>query len=251
MPLIGLSLIIQIAFAIHVVKTGREIYWVYIIMFLPGIGAGLYFFTQVLPDLGQSRTINTAKNSLIKAIDPQRELRKRKQQLALANTLDNKLKLAEECFDANMITDAIELFQVCLKGVGEGDPNIMVKLANAYFANQDYEMAMQTLDETIKLNPNYNSPDGHLLYARSLEKLQRFDQALEEYSALSETYPGEEGRVRFGLLLLKLEQPNKAIEVFNQTITRSKLAPKFYQKKEKHWIKIAKLNLNKLKREQL
>ena len=91
MPFIGISLIIQIALAIHVVKTGKEIYWIYIILFIPGIGAGIYFFTQVLPELGQSRSINTAKNSLLKAIDPQRELRKRKQQLELANTLESHI----------------------------------------------------------------------------------------------------------------------------------------------------------------
>ena len=49
MPIIGLSLIIQIALAIHVIKTGRDRYWIYILL-MPGIGPILYFVTQVLPD---------------------------------------------------------------------------------------------------------------------------------------------------------------------------------------------------------
>ena len=241
-----LLIAIQIGFAVHVVKTGREIYWIYIIMFLPGIGMGIYFFTQVLPELGQSRQVTTAKSSLLKAIDPQRELRKRKQQLELANTLENKLKLADECLEAKLIEDAIELYKSSLTGVGEGDPDIMVKLAHAYFANEQYDKTIHMLDEIIQQNPNYNSTDGHLLYARSLEKLGKVDKALEEFEVVAQNYPGEEGRVRYGKLLLQQGQKDKARLVFEESIKRSSLAPKFYQKAQKYWIKQAKSHLQNI-----
>jgi len=246
MPVLELTLIIQIICAIHVIKTGKEIFWIFIIMFIPGIGAAIYFFTQILPEIGQSRTVNTAKNSLIKAIDPQRELRKKKDQLALANTLDNKLKLAEECYEANMLDDAIELFQSCLTGIGEGDADTMIKLAQAYFANKDFQLAIDLLNQIKQENPNYNSTDGHLLYARSLEKLDQTKQAIEEYAIVADNYPGEEGRVRYALLLVKTNKHEKAKEIFQQVIDRSKLAPKFYQKKESHWIKTARDQLKNL-----
>jgi len=242
MPFIGLSIIVQLALAAHVLKSGRDRYWIYIIL-IPGIGAALYVFTQVLPDLGQTRTAHQAKNSLLKAIDPQRELRKRKQQLELANTLENKIKLADECLEANLVEDAIELYQKSLTGVGEGDPDIMIKLAHAFFENKQFEKSIKTLEETIEVNPNYNSTDGHLLYARSFEELQRFDEALEEYKVVAQNYPGEEGRVRYGLLLLQQNQVEKAKEVLADSVNRSRLAPKFYQKKEKYWIKLAKSKL--------
>jgi len=227
-------------------KQVKNFFWIFIIMFIPGIGAAIYFFTQILPEIGQSRTVNTAKNSLIKAIDPQRELRKKKDQLALANTLDNKLKLAEECFEANMLDDAIELFQSCLTGLGEGDADTMIKLAQAYFTNKDFQLAIDLLNQIKKENPNYKSTDGHLLYARSLEKLDQTKLAIEEYAIVADNYPGEEGRVRYALFLLKTDQHKKAKEIFQQVIDRSKLAPKFYQKKESHWIKMARNQLKDL-----
>jgi hypothetical protein len=76
----------------------------------------------------------------------------------------------------------------------------MLKLAQTYFAYENYQQAINTLDQLIKLNPNYKSTDGHLLYARSLEGLKHFEDALKEYKVVSETYPDEEGRVRYGLL---------------------------------------------------
>ncbi|HOP22878.1 MAG TPA: hypothetical protein PK055_10285 [Gammaproteobacteria bacterium] len=246
MPAIGLALIIQIALAIHVVKTQREMYWIYIIMFIPVIGSAIYVFTQILPELQQSRTVHNATNSLIKAIDPQRELRKRKEQLQIANTLENKLKLADECSEAKMFDDAIELYQSCLKGVGEGDPNIMLKLAFAFFGKEQFQNSLETLDDLIELNPNFTSPDGHLLYARNHEMLKNDEKALEEYAVVSDNYPGEEGRVRYALLLIEKNQIEKARQVLQDSIQRSRLAPKFYQKKEKYWINLAKSTLSKL-----
>lgn len=246
MPVIGLALIIQVICAIHVVKTGREVFWIYIVLFIPGIGAALYFITQVLPDLGTSRSVHSAKNSLIKAIDPQRELRKKKAQLEIANTLDNKLKLAEECLEAEFLDDAIELFGSALKGIGEGDADTMVKLSHAYFKNENYQKCIDILNDIKNHNPDYTSTEGHLLYARSLSKLNKIELALEEFKVVSENFPGEEGRIRYAELLETDGQLSKAKEIYTNVISRSKLSPKFYQKKEKQWINIAKSKLRKL-----
>jgi len=147
---------------------------------------------------------------------------------------------------AGLYEDAIELFQESLTGIGEGDPDTLLKLAQAYFANQDYQKSLQTLDQLIEINPQYNSTDGHLLYARSLEELGRKEKALEEYKVVAETFPGEEARVRYALLLQDQEQFAQAKALLKQVIERSKLAPKFYQKKEKHWINKAKKLLQQM-----
>lgn len=102
------------------------------------------------------------------------------------------------------------------------------------------------MDDLIELNPNFTSPDGHLLYARNHEMLKNDEKALEEYAVVSDNYPGEEGRVRYALLLIEKNQIEKARQVLQDSIQRSRLAPKFYQKKEKYWINLAKSTLSKL-----
>lgn len=243
MPILAaLLLIIQIAFAIHVVRTGREMYWIYIIVFIPAVGCIAYFFTQVLPDLKGSRTVRKAGNTLINAIDPQRELKKRKDQLELADTLDNRLGLANECLEAGMAGEAISLYQSCLKGAHEGDPHIMLRLAQAYFKDGGNEKCKTTLEELIAINPDFKSTDGHLLYARSLENLGLLQEAMQEYEVLLNAYPGEEARVRYGMLLQKAGERDRAKEIFQQTIVRARQSPKYYRRKEKAWIKLAQEN---------
>ncbi|ARU55595.1 MAG: tetratricopeptide repeat protein [Pseudomonadales bacterium] len=245
MPVLALLLlVIQIAFAVHAVKTGRDTFWVYIIIFVPAIGCAVYFFTQVLPDLQQSRTVRSTGNSLLKAIDPQRELRRRKENLEIADTQVNRLQLADECVEAELYDEAIALYESCLQGFHKTNPAIMLKLAQACFQAHKNDRTKQILESLIQENPDFKSADGHLLYARALENLHLLDAALEEYRVLAETYPGEEGRVRYGLLLMRMNRQPDAHAVFENVLLRAKRSHKFYRKKEAKWIAMAQDNAN-------
>ena len=63
--MISLSVVLtfQIALVVHVLRTGRAIYWIYLIMFLPVIGSIAYFIVELLPDLSgaerQYREVST------------------------------------------------------------------------------------------------------------------------------------------------------------------------------------------------
>ena len=71
MPYIAI-VALQLLFVFHTVRTGRETIWIWILVFVPGIGCAAYFITQIMPELGHSRTARKAQNRLTKAIDPQR-----------------------------------------------------------------------------------------------------------------------------------------------------------------------------------
>ncbi len=238
-----LTIALQIACAIHVVRTGREYYWIMLILFVPLIGCAVYIATQVLPDLRTSRGVRRTGNRLIKAIDPERELRRLKDELALSDNIDNRLALAEECRQAGRLADAEELFQSCLSGPFAEDPHILLKLAEVRFERGSAEACRQTLDRLKSANPDFQSTDGHLLYARALEKLGDHDAALDEYAALSTSYPGEEARVRYGLLLASQGRADEAREQFEQTLLRARRAPGYYRRKEKYWIDLARERL--------
>ncbi|TXH69658.1 MAG: tetratricopeptide repeat protein [Thiothrix sp.] len=239
MPILAiLVILIQIGFAIHVVRTGRETFWIYIIAFLPLLGCAVYFFTQVLPDMGNSRTVRRASNQLLKALDPERELRKRKDELDLADTIENRIKLADECIEAGFFTDAIPLLERCIRN-GHDEPDIYLKLAQAQFGANQPQATVATLDELITKHPQFRSHDGHLLYARALEAAGNPVRALEEYQALVTTFPGEEARWRYAQLLQQQGQTHQARQLLEEMQLRARRSPKYYRQKESEWIKQA------------
>ncbi|MBF0452551.1 MAG: PLDc N-terminal domain-containing protein [Candidatus Magnetomorum sp.] len=50
-------LIFQVFFAVHAVKTGRRMTWLFIILLFPVVGSIIYFITAMLPDLMENRRI--------------------------------------------------------------------------------------------------------------------------------------------------------------------------------------------------
>ena len=243
MPLLAiLSVAMQIFCVVHVLRTGRDYRWIFLIVLIPMIGVGAYLLVEVLPGLRHHRQLHRAKHGLIRAIDPQREVRQMRLQLEVANTLENRAALADACVNAGQFQEAVELYQSCLK-IEEHNPELMHKLAQAYFGMQHYAQAKQTLEELIRQNPNFKSHEGHLLFARTLEALGDKTGALQEYKVLTESYPGEEARVRYGLLLKAQGESEHAARMFNEVVRRAGRSPKFYRRAQKSWIDIAKQNM--------
>jgi hypothetical protein len=244
MPEISLFIIIlQIYFCVHAYRHGKEWLWILFIILVPVIGCAVYFFTQIFPDLTQSRKVKRAGVSLINTLDPQREIRRLQDKLEISDSIENRLALADAYLAAGQASNAIPLYEKCLAGIHQDDPDIMLKLAYASFENRDNPKAKEILEKILSDYPQHKTYDTHLLYAKVLEALDQPEQAAKEYEVLTNGYPGEEARVRYGLLLKKMGQEERAQAIFKETMTRIKRAPRLYLKKEKHWIEIASANL--------
>jgi hypothetical protein len=238
-PLLALSILLQLGCVVHVVRTGRPMYWIFLLFIGSYIAIAAYFLAEILPGLGQNRTARRALRGAQDRIDPERRKREASRQLDVADTLDNRRRLALESFNSGDYQQAAELYQSGLRGLYSTDPELMLGLARSQFALNLNTDARQTLDALIAANPDFRSHDGHLLYARCLEALGDIAGAIHEYEALVEGFPGEEARVRFGLLLKREGRTAQASEVFKKVLKRSRVAPKYYQREQREWIDIA------------
>lgn len=244
MPFLGVALLlVQVACAVHAVKTGRDMRWVYIIVFVPALGSLLYFVLELLPDLRHSRSTRRMGSQLSRSINPLGEQRRLRERLDLSDTQQNRLALAEELVVCQQYQEAVELYQSCLTGIDASNPDIMLGLAQAQFHGGEAGLARATLERLIEANPDYKSSEGHLLYARALEQLGETEAALHEYEVLARSYPGEEGRCRYALLLRQMGSEAQAREVFQEILLRAKQAPKYVRKAQKPWIDIARSQL--------
>lgn len=57
----ALTIIVQILCVMHVVRTGREKWWILLIIFLPIVGMAAYFLIEVLPDMQGDRRVRYAR----------------------------------------------------------------------------------------------------------------------------------------------------------------------------------------------
>jgi hypothetical protein len=52
-----LTLIFQGAMAVHVVRAGRNLMWIFIILFFPLVGSLVYLFAEVIPEMERRNTL--------------------------------------------------------------------------------------------------------------------------------------------------------------------------------------------------
>lgn len=246
MPLFALIVVVQIALIVHVVRTGRPTYWVIVLLIAPGIGGLAYFIVELLPELSSNRHARSAMRGVKKTLNPEGDLRQKQRQLKLSGSVDAARHLAGELVEGGRYTEAIEHYQTALTGLYEHDPDLMLGLAKAYFGNKQYAETKQTLDSLIKENPNFKSPEGHLLFARAVEEIGDYDTALDEYKAVAAYYAGAEARARYGLLLEKQGDLAAARAEFEEIITAAELAPRHYRSAQRQWINEAKSGIKRL-----
>ena len=241
MLLFILSIAAQVGFIIHVIKTGRNQLWIWVLVLpvlaVPGMIA--YFCVEILPDLFRSRTAQRTARGFKKALDPEGDLRRYENEARVGGNVASRQRYADELSRHERYDEAIAQYRSALTGLYEHDPNLMLGIARAQFAKGDATAARATLDDLIRLNPDFRSPDGHLLYARALDSEGNIQKALEEYQALATSYPGAEAAVRYAQLLQTQGRREDAQKVVRELLDRARVAPAHYRKAQKSWLDAA------------
>jgi hypothetical protein len=236
----GLVLLLQIALAIHAYRTGRMNPWLWIIVFVPALGCLLYVILELAPELLASRTASRAKQNLIATVDPGRDYRACAREVEIAPTVQNRLRLADECIRLGRMEEAATLYEACASGLYAGDPAILGGLARTRFATGDLEGAQAALDALRAEAPDWRPADVALLTARVLEGQGHTEEALAALRALTATYPGEEARCRYAELLARTGRPDEARAEYREILRRTDLQGKHYRKAQQAWYDAAR-----------
>jgi len=239
MSLLILSIIVQVALIIHVVKTGRNQIWIWVLALLSLPGAIAYIAVEILPELFRSRTAQRTARGLRKAMDPGADLRRYENEARVGSNVASRQRYAEELVRHQRYDEAIGQYREALTGLYEHDPNLMQGLAQAQFGKGDAAAARATLDELIRHNPDFRSPAGHLLYARALEAEGDVPKALEEYAVLAPSYPGAEASVRYAQLLQAQGRRAEAQKVARELLEQARIAPGHYRRAQRPWLDAA------------
>ncbi len=241
---IGLVILgLIIVCVVHAVRTGNVFPWIYILVFLPAIGALIYFFMVILPALRHSRGFRRLGATAARTIDPNKDYRQAIREAEMVGSVDAKRALAEHLVQRGKYPEAIELYRNALQGHFREDPVLWLGLARAQFLSSDGAGAQASLDELQRIDPKFVSPEAHLLYARALELQGRDAEAVAEYERLVPYFSGEEARVRYAQLLQRTGAEDRAREVFMQVLKSMEGAPKHYRAAQKEWGALARAGL--------
>lgn len=246
MPLFAISLLIQIVLIIHVLRTGRERMWIWILIALPMIGGLAYLVVELIPEwrrtIGGQRALRQVKASL----NPGGAVRQWQMAWEQSPNADNARGYAGALIANQRFEEALTILHQVTSGFFKHEPNLLLLIAEARYSLEQYPQAIEALETLIAENPGFKSAQGHLLYARALEQNQQTNKALEEYRAVAHYFPGAEARYRLGLALKNAGQHQESITEFEQILKDARLAPAHFRKSQKLWLSQVKTELQAL-----
>lgn len=204
MPILGLGVhfLIALFFAVHAVRTGRELYWLFILVSFPLLGSLVYFLAIYLPQSRLERTLGQAGAKVMKSLDPGRDLREAQHAFDLTPTAHNQTRLANAMLDAGMYAQAVDQFESCLCGPFAGDPDIRYSAAQARLANGQPERAVGMLTELRKTHPTFREEQVSLLLAQSYAAAGMHTEAGHEFADVVQRFSGIEARAEYALWAL-------------------------------------------------
>jgi hypothetical protein len=238
-----LTIVVDAALIAHVIKTGRSWLWITAILFLPLAGALAYVVVEILPEVTGGRTGRRAKLGMQRMIDPDRDLRRAREEVEISGNVDARRRLSEQLFERGQFDAAAEVSSSGLKGVFEHDPTLLLGLARAYFAKADFAAAKAALERLRTHNPEFKSTDAQLLYARTLEAQDSLEEAERQYAVVAPGFPGAEARLRYGLLLKRRGKLEDARRVLQDLLDGARLGPSHYRRAQAEWLERARREL--------
>ena len=201
MPFVGLGLhfLIAIFFAIHVVRSGQQMYWLIILFSFPLLGSIVYFLAVYLPDSRLERGARQVVAAAAKTLNPTRELKEAHAAFDYTPTAQNQMRLASALLEAGQALEAAQNYDACLKGPFASDLEIRLGASRAYFACERYAEAITHLEFIRKTDPAFRAEQISLLLAQALAGAGRGADAKAEFEFAVDRFGSFESRAEYAI----------------------------------------------------
>ena len=237
---IYLTYFIQLLLIVHVLKTGRERMWIFILLFLPLIGGAAYLVMEVLPGLMGGVSGQRARRGVQQLIDPGGDERDCARAWEQSANADNGRRYAQALITAGKTEKALKILDQARDGFFRNDPTLLLLQAQAQFLNENWPETLDALERLKQENPEFSSAEGHLLRARAMESAGRGEEAIAEYRDVVDYFPGAEARYRLAIAFQTQDMIDAAKMEFEGLLRDADLAPAHYRKSQKIWLKASK-----------
>ena len=186
----------------HCYVNRNEYYWIFGIVFLPGIGSLVYLFMNVV----QKHNIDKVQQGAIAIINPSKKIIDLEKQLKFATSFENKVALADAYFESEHFEKAIEQYEGSLKGVFIADFYVISKLQEAHYFSSQFEKAMEYA-ERIKEHLKLKKLRASFLDALVLKKTGHIEEAETRLRTFDTPYARCQERLEFATFLFEMERP--------------------------------------------
>ena len=224
---------------IHFIRRRPDTYWLYIILFLGPLGAGIYLVVEALPDLGLLR-------QSFKVFPRRRRIRELEAAVLDNPSAGNYEELADLYMEEGNFSKARNCYDKAISSRTDS-PDPFYRRGVCEIELGDFTAAVQDLERVVQKDPSYDFHRAKGLlahaYANAGEPAKAedlFRQAVA-ISTLSETY------YNYALFLSAQNRPAEAREWAQKILAKKPTMPGYLRRRERPWFRKASALLKRLK----
>lgn len=232
-----LGMVFSIALCVHVVRSGQNMMWLYLILFLSPIGGVVYLVAVIIPGLSGGPAARKAREAARDTLDPTRGYRTAQKAVDDSPTVYNRMRLAAAAGELGKWDEAESLYRAAAQGVHAEDTDLAYGLARSLVELGRYAEARPMLEKLEADNPR--TPQTALQLARSYEALGLIAEADAPYQYAAARLPGLEGIARQAAYLARAGRKAEAQEALNEVEKRLERTNPRFQKEGRQWRQLA------------
>ena len=232
--------ILQIAMIIHVVRTGRPYWWIWVLFLLPsGLGAIVYLAVEVLPNLSRGHGGSGWKPRSFRIRDLRRDLED-------TDIVKTRFALAEELLASGKAEEARLVAEASLQGVFKDDPHTLATVAHFRLEAGKPKEALLALERVNTERDRMLDLRAAVLRGRALVATGQQSEAQILLRSLLSRHQGEEVRYFLALSLQQSKQPDEAKAIFEDIRKKFRRAGRGWRRMERHWFDEAGARLKEM-----
>jgi hypothetical protein len=236
---------LQAVCAIHCMRKGNQQKWLWLIIFLPVVGALIYIFTEMFTRRSVEQVQSGISLGLTSVFNPGGRISKLEENLRFSDTFNNRIALADAYMAGGFTDKAISLYESSLTGAFTENEYVLTRLVYAYFEKQRFADIITVTQKIYKL-PQFARSRAHMLYAIALEKEGKAEQAEKEFLQMKARYSYFESRYHYGLFLLRANRQEEAYTVFGDMVDEYRHLSAREKRYSQPWYNKAKDELKKM-----
>ncbi len=232
-------ILLQVAMAVHVIRSGRPYWWLCIIFMFPLLGSLAYLYFEVLPE----RRLPSFQEIVWKLKGSARRIQMLSEELDEIDTMNNRLRLAQELSLAKRYDEAAKVLEEGMSAAHRDDAYVLYTYAEALINDGKFQQAAEVVNRMSLKEAKELASRKELQMARICEGLGKLQEAEQRYQALMPIYVGEAVRGYFAQFLVKTKRIPEARELWSDVKRKYRKSGKIWRKLEKPWYLAAKEGL--------